>query len=180
VDGKPTLTKEAFAGWRSKFDVRGNRIETAFFGTDGQPALRKDGYARVVSEYDERNLPIKTFYFDAQGKPVTGRVVVVAVRPGSQGERLGLRPDDVLSAYNGEPITDWVSLVYRRRSERSRGGPSELRISRGDTTLSVTLSPGLLGATLKDDCRPVAKSVAADPAKVQPLKQAAAIGSERH
>lgn len=189
IDGQPALGPNALAGWASKFDVRGNRIETTYFGTDGQPTLRKEGYARVVSDYDEKNLPTKTLYFDAAGKPVTGRVVVVAVRPGSQGQRLGLRPDDVLSAYDGEPISDWTSFIYRSRAERNRGRSPELRIVRGDTTLKLKLSPGILGATLKDDCLPASKSVAAaatkpppkpQPLKPPPLRQAAAVGPERH
>ena len=189
IDGQPALGPNALAGWASKFDVRGNRVETTYFGIDGQPALRKEGYARIVSDYDEKNLPTKTLYFDAAGKPVTGRVVVVSVRAGSQGQRLGLRPDDVLAAYEGEPITDWTSFIYRRRAERNRGRSPELRIVRGDATLKLKLSPGILGATLKDDCLPASKSVAAaatkpppkpQPLKPPPLRQAAAVGPERH
>lgn len=186
VDGKPTLGKYGFARWSSKFDVRGNRIETTYFGTDGQPTLRADGYARIVSEYDDRNLPTKTFYFDAQGKPINGRVVVTSVRPGSQGARLGIRPDDVLAAYEGEPVTDWVSFLYRRRAERHKSS-ARLTIQRGDKTLTFNVNPGLLGTLLKDDCVPVTrkvepKNVAADGAGAKPsapVKEAAAPAPEK-
>lgn len=180
VDGKPIVARHGFAKWTSNFDDRGNRIETAYFGADGRPALRKEGYARITSEYDDRNLPTRTLYFDAEGKPITGRVVVVSVRPGSQGQRLGLRPDDVLSAYDGEPITDWVSFLYRRRMEGTRGRARELKVLRGNVPLSVSVPPGVLGTTLKDDCLPIAKNAPADPAKPAPIKEAAALQIQKH
>jgi eukaryotic-like serine/threonine-protein kinase len=180
IDGKPTLTKYGFAKCTAKFDDRGNRIETAFFGTDGKPVLRKEGYSRIVAEFDDRNVATKALYFDTQGKPVTGRVVVLTVRPGSPAHRLGIRPDDVLSAYDGDPITDWTSFLYRRSSERSKGHATELKLLRGKTTLNVSLPPDLLGMTAKDDFTPIVQDIAADPAKAPPIKQAAAIAPEKH
>jgi eukaryotic-like serine/threonine-protein kinase len=160
VDGKPTRAKSGYAGWTSKFDARGNRIETTYFGPDGKPTLRNDGYARIVSEYDDRNLPTKTFYFDAQDKPIAGRVVVTSVRPGSQGARAGIRPDDVLAAYEGEPVTDWVSFLYRRRTEHQKRS-AKLTLQRGDKTLTVSVKAGLLGTLLKDDCTSLPKEAIA-------------------
>ena len=179
VDGKPTLSKDGFAGWMSEFD-RGNRIATTFVGADGRPILRKEGFARIVCEYDEKNLPTKTCYFDDKGKPVARRVVVTVVRAGSQADRLGLRHDDVLCEYAGQPITDLMSFLYRRRSERTHNRRAELKVLRGDTTLRVTLSPGLLGATLKDDSLPVAKKMADEKPNAPPLKQAASVEHEKH
>jgi eukaryotic-like serine/threonine-protein kinase len=187
VDGKPTLAKIGYAKWMSEFDNRGNRIETTYFGVDGQPTLRPEGYARIVSEYDDRNLPTKTLYFDAQGKPVTGRVVVTSVRPGSQGARLGIRPDDVLATYQGEPVTDWISFLYRRRAER-RKGSAKLTVQRGEKTLTFNVNPSVLGTLLKDDCSPLSpkaetKNVATNAKTAEPsapIKQAAAPGPEKH
>jgi eukaryotic-like serine/threonine-protein kinase len=180
VDGKPAVSRNAFARCQSKYDVRGNRIETAYFGAAGQLVLGKEGYARLTTDFDERNLPTKTTYFDAQDKPLAGRVVVVSVRPGSQSSRLGLRPNDVLTTYDGEPVTDWVSFLYRRRYERAGSRPLELTVMRGETTLTLKLAPGFMGAVLKDECRPAAKSLAAEPAKKPVLKEAAAADSEKH
>jgi serine/threonine protein kinase len=199
VDGKPTFCKEGFAGWKSKYDLRGNRIETTYFGVDGQPTLRKDGYARVTTDYDERGLPTKTLYFDTQKKPVTSRVVVVTARPGSQADRLGIRLGDVLQAYDGEPVVDLVSFLYRRQLERAKGHSKELRILRGGATVSVSVISGQLGVTLKDDCRPAvdsppakspvaespvgkpltAKPIPLEPVEVQPLRQAASVEASK-
>ena len=63
--------------------------------------------------------------------------------------------------------------------------PSNSKFMRGETTLTVKLGPGFMGAVLKDECRPAsknisAKNIAAEPTKKPVLKQADAVDSEKH
>jgi hypothetical protein len=95
----------------------------------------------------------------------------------------------VLTSYDGEPVTDWVSFLYRRRYERPGSRPLELTVLRGETTLTVKLGPGFMGAMLKDECRAVSKNIsakdtstkniAAEPTKKPVLRQADAADSEK-
>jgi YD repeat-containing protein len=82
------LSKDGYAGWRSKFDDRDNKIEFAYFGADGKPVLSKDGYAGSRSKFDERGNKIETAYFDTKNIIIEGvDGVAIIVRDFDTGGR---------------------------------------------------------------------------------------------
>ena len=54
ADGKPCLSKDGYARWKTTFDERGNKTSVSYFGTDGKPCLSKDGVAGWNNHFDER------------------------------------------------------------------------------------------------------------------------------
>ena len=163
VDGKPTLAKDRFAGWTSKFDIRGNRIETAYFGVDGQPMLRTDGlrphrFRIRRTQSADQNVLLRP---SRQTGHRPGRGDFGS--SGSQGDRLGIRPDDVLDDLRrrtGDRL-DFIPL------SPPRGSPQRLREAhratrRQDADLQGRLGPARdrserrLHSTTKDGAKNVA------------------------
>ena len=68
VDGHPTL-KDGVAGYRKKYDARGNVVSWSYFGVDGKPKLHDHGYAEVRYKYDMRGNKLEERYFGVDGEP---------------------------------------------------------------------------------------------------------------
>jgi YD repeat-containing protein len=69
IYNEPVESPEGWARVIHSYDSRGNRIETAYFGSLGEP-VRKHGYHRVRWAYDEQGLDIEVRYFSEEGHPV--------------------------------------------------------------------------------------------------------------
>jgi S1-C subfamily serine protease len=70
-------------------------------------------------------------------------VEVVSVEPGSPAERAGLRPEDLIVAVAGEPVTS-VADLQRVMVADVIGRPVELAVVRGGTTRALVLTPAEL------------------------------------
>jgi len=86
-------------------------------------------------------------------------VGVIRVVKGSAAEKAGLKKDDVILRFDGEPVTN-VRKLNRLVSEASADQTVRLAISRGgaEQEVSVTLSKrseveGLFGSTIRDEIR---------------------------
>ncbi len=137
------------ASWTAKYDDRGNVVDKTYFGIDGKPAACSSGYARVTAEFDSDSRQIALAYFDADGKRLPHRVTVVEVIPGSQAERLGLKPGDTLIRYDKKDVIGTAAFIQGRALEHG-DQPRELEIRRDDQTLTVPVKPGQLGVQIKD------------------------------
>jgi S1-C subfamily serine protease len=72
-------------------------------------------------------------------RDVAGGVEVGGVRPGSLGERTGLRPGDVIEALDGQPIRSVAEL--ERAAGRLGTKPSaQIAVRRGGQTLHLVTS----------------------------------------
>jgi hypothetical protein len=150
LDGALTLIREGYARWTAKYDGRGNQTEQSYFGVDGQPLLNSNGFARFTWAYNDRNQLVDVAAFDTRGQPVELEVFLSHVTRGGQADRLGLRVGDVLLRYDGRPVANWARFVHGRRSEAAGGPPRPLEVLRQGKTLTVAVSPGLLGANLNN------------------------------
>lgn len=66
--------------------------------------------------------------------PILGEII-----GGSAAERAGLAPGDRVTHIDGQPIATWEALV---REVRARPGePAQLRIERGDVTMTLQVTP---------------------------------------
>jgi S1-C subfamily serine protease len=81
---------------------------------------------------------------------VSAQVVVVKVLKDSQAQRLGLESGDFLLRYDGRPITQVEPFIRGRQAESKTDPPQSLVVQRKDHTITVKVSPGLLGAQLSD------------------------------
>jgi S1-C subfamily serine protease len=72
------------------------------------------------------------------------------VQPGSQAERLGIRVGDVLLTYDGKDVVNTIQFNRLRRAQDQLKAPRELKVLRGKRTLTIAVSPGLLGVTMVD------------------------------
>lgn len=95
-------------------------IEVAWFNQDDKPMPRGDGRASERHRYDERNNVLDKSLFDSDGKPLPVEVIVVRVLAKGEGERIGVKPDDVLVSYDGRklngPLQAYLGLqVIRAR-----------------------------------------------------------------
>jgi YD repeat-containing protein len=71
AEDQPTMGKDGYAGWRSKFDDRGNETETTSFGVDGEPILDKvNVVASLHRKFDARGNRIKVAYLGLESKPI--------------------------------------------------------------------------------------------------------------
>jgi hypothetical protein len=145
------------------FDKRGRPGEVLFCDKSGRPVLTRRGYSRYTQGYDDKGRPTRRTYYDLTRKPVSTHVVVVAVLPGSQAQRVGLKPGDILVRYDGRPVSQADLFIRDRQAERKTDKPRPLVVQRRDRSLSVQVSPGLLGLEVNDAVPPpAAKGAPAD------------------
>jgi S1-C subfamily serine protease len=76
------------------------------------------------------------------GTPGTSGVVVTRVTPGSPAEQAGLRPRDIITSVNGQPLQTDTALAEALANHQV-GDTLQLTVQRGTQplTLSVTLAP---------------------------------------
>ena len=148
TDGKTAVVKDGYAMVKAKYDERCNRIEWACFDADGKPTVGEKGYAIVVTTYGEQRNVVARKFSDADRHPVEVRPYIVKVLPGGQGEEIGLRPDDVILAYDGKEVsltTDLTNMVLAPGT-----GSRQIKILRVDQVLLFNVKPGRLGVMLDD------------------------------
>ncbi|MDP1993148.1 MAG: PDZ domain-containing protein, partial [Syntrophales bacterium] len=68
--------------------------------------------------------------------PAGHGLVVKNVAPGSNAERAGLQPGDLLLTFDGEPLTDHFELVYALK-QKQQGSHGVLQVRRQGKTLTV-------------------------------------------
>ncbi|MBQ4106042.1 MAG: site-2 protease family protein [Lentisphaeria bacterium] len=74
------------------------------------------------------------------GVSFAGReAVIMAPLAGSPAERAGLQADDTILTCDGQPVADAGSFIAKSR--QSTGGSMELTVRRGESVLTVTLTP---------------------------------------
>jgi S1-C subfamily serine protease len=72
-------------------------------------------------------------------EPDEGGVVIASVEPDSAAALAGLREDDVIVSFDGEPVRRPVDVVRHVRSH-APGDQARLTVTRGPETLTVTVS----------------------------------------
>ena len=72
-------------------------------------------------------------------EPGVGELVVNYLEPGRPGEKGGLKPDDVILALNGKPITD--DPIGQLDALLAKPDPIRLQIRRGDSLQHITITP---------------------------------------
>src|SRR6059058_6580804 len=116
-------TAKFVAGWL----IKEGRIRRSYIGVAGQnvPIHR-----RVVRFY---NLPLET------------GAMVVSIEKGSPAEQSRVRPDDVIVAFNDEPIASVHDLHKKLVGDRI-GTPCKLTILRGTEQLTIYVTPAEMPA----------------------------------
>jgi hypothetical protein len=121
-------------------------VKEVFLDEDRRPKLLSGrGYASRKFHYDERDTPDDAEYFDEADRPVRTEVVIETIFPGGEGNRVGLRPGDVLLRYDGEDVVNAPRLAatIRRRAESGKAEPVKLLIRRAGRQLAFDIAPGL-------------------------------------
>ncbi len=73
--GRPTVQywglddHGAYAARRTKLDVHGRVVESAYFTADGKPALHPNGFHRWTAKYDARGRQTEMRFFGPDGRP---------------------------------------------------------------------------------------------------------------
>jgi regulator of sigma E protease len=100
----------------------------------------------VVVDRDGKEVPVTVptsqSLEDMFGYPAN-RLLIGTVTSGMPAERSGIQPGDEVMKVNGNPLasgSEFPSLV-----EKSRGGPLDLEIRRGDRTLQIEVRPQQVG-----------------------------------
>jgi S1-C subfamily serine protease len=132
---------------KMRYDEHGHQVEQAYFGLEGRPVRRRvEGYARVVHAWDPSGLRrTDVAYYDEAGRRLRVEVVIREVYAG-QARRAGVRPGDVLLAYDGVAVPS--ALLFRVAVGKPRVVP--LLVGRGKRTLEFGLGPGPLGIVMED------------------------------
>ena len=172
ADGQPVPGALGYAIARSEFDSRNRLVLTRYFDPQDQPVRTVRGYQEMQRSYgsdggtidlfsgydvsvgyekceersDQNERILSETYLDAAGRPVKTRLIVVKLIPNGEGERVGLRADDVLLSYAGEALSEMQ--ILRARAQERGTTPRELRVWRGGKVLSLPVRPGLLGVYL--------------------------------
>lgn len=147
--GEPVL--EISSGAHVKeliYDERGQITQLILFGTNREPVLGVDGYHRVVVHYDQDGGMTAREFFDPMGRALVWRPAVESFLPGSQAEKAGVHPGDLLLSYNGQELTS----INRVGELVNAPGPEtrELKVRRGNETLIFQLKSGVLGTMLRN------------------------------
>jgi WD40 repeat protein len=156
---------QGFVKLLRKYNDAGQMTEMAYLDEAGKPARHRDlGYARATFTGDGKNT-VDAAYFDRDDSPLRVRVVIKTVNPDSQGERLGLKPGDIVLSYDGKEILNTFRFISGRRDEREGEGPRELVILREGQRLTFSIKPGLIGVVLEDRALPEAREAQPEPVK---------------
>jgi hypothetical protein len=142
ADGTPTHHPHGDHKYTVEYDTAGREIERAYFGEQGQPITGTDGYARVRHTFNEAGHWTDVTLFDAKGKQLPVQTFVGQVTANGRGAQLGLKVGDVLLSYGGAPVVNPARFQETRWLEAAKGDTRELKVRRGDRTLTFALPPG--------------------------------------
>ena len=119
LDGKPTRTKDGWAGTREMHDERGNVESLVYLDLDGARFETGAGCAEIVSTFDEIGFRTRIVYLDADGHPVPAGVdrscgqLSWSHEIGKESKRIYLGPDgnpgiNDTGAFGAEFSFDWA------------------------------------------------------------------------
>jgi len=151
-DGKPVVWKDGYAIFRRSYDDHGRMIETSFHDETDALTSNVDGLARVIIHYDDDGKSSISLQ-GAHGEILERHTKVVSIRPGSQAERLGLKPGDIIQRYNGREIKAMEELI--KATKEPGDVPRELVVRRGKAVLKFQVQPGLIGIEMRNILEPV-------------------------
>jgi YD repeat-containing protein len=147
TDGKPVVEKDGVAARiTSRYDERGNLLQRTFFGIDGTPSTGRFG-AEVRYDYDyghHHNEVIGATYFDDRGRIIAVEARIDEIVPGSTAEHMGFVLNDVLLAYDGEPIKSaeqWLFLIVKD----AKPGVHKLTVRRSGKIMTYEVPAGRMG-----------------------------------
>jgi serine protease Do len=80
-------------------------------------------------------------YLGVRGDLAAEDARVVYVQPGSAAAKAGIKPGDVIKAFGGKPVTNYVSLVALIR-RRKPGDKVEITVQRDKRTLTLEATLG--------------------------------------
>jgi S1-C subfamily serine protease len=111
-------TAKLVAGWL----IKEGRIRRSQIGVGGQ------------------NVPLPRRLMRHYRLPAASGVVVIAITPGSPGERAGLREGDVIVEFNGRPIPS-IDALHKLLTADQIDSPSRLTIIRGTEKHDLPITP---------------------------------------
>jgi hypothetical protein len=126
------------------------RAEAAYFDKEKRPVTGPFGWSRMIRTAGANGSPPTWKALDPKGSPAAVEVVIRQVVPGSQGEKIGARPGDVIVSYNGIAIIDHLQLIELvdtgAQSDRTlildRAGTKVMRIvQRGKVGVAMQARP---------------------------------------
>ncbi len=148
-EDKRIRSKDGYAIRRSNYDERGNITKEAYFDETDNPTRHKKGYATVRWKYDKRDNQIEdVLYLDTNGRKVLTNVIINAIIPDGQGEKIGLQPGDIIVSYDGKKVTNFQALIARAKNSGVK--LRTLDIIRNGEKMGFQVSPGLIGILLED------------------------------
>jgi regulator of sigma E protease len=132
VDGKPVQYWEDLA--RVVQSSAGRTLRVTVQGPTGERTVpltpvqtkRKDLFGDEQTVWEIRATPFIS--------PAIGHTV-----PGDPAETAGLKPGDVITALDGQPVLTWDELA--EKIHQRAGQPTRLEVKRGTETLSVVVTP---------------------------------------
>ncbi|MDR3537467.1 MAG: hypothetical protein P4L71_13300 [Acetobacteraceae bacterium] len=160
ADGEPIAQEGGYHRMETHYADHASSNETVFYGPDGglfQASSR--GYARSRTEQalygpdghllahcladSTASAESLSGCMDADGHPVERRIVITRIIPGSQAEKIGVLPGDVVETYAGQNIL--AERELRRLITHLTQGERRLVVWRGTQHTEFAVSPGLLG-----------------------------------
>jgi hypothetical protein len=147
-DGHPVEHRNGYYKITMKYKAGKLETERAFWGAQGEPVAIHNGYHRQVLDYDTTGRCVGISFFNSKNQAMALRISVQAVVRGSLGEKAGLLRGDVLLSYDGQEITDPLRFLQTCRTQPPNGPTKELKVQRGDKTMTISLPPGELNVNL--------------------------------
>jgi YD repeat-containing protein len=148
-EGKPTLIVEGYHKRTITYNDAERASQESYFGVDGKPVLCRRGYARLKRIFGVPGQLTDQEAFDLEGKPVRLELVIQAIFPNSQAERLGIQVGDVILSYGGQEIAHELQMGALKRTERAGDALRKLVVRRKDKTHTFEIAPGMIGVKLE-------------------------------
>ena len=146
LDGRlKVIPKYGYARRLREVDRWGNIIRLEYRGADDKPMIGPEGFAWAELDPDNNQRNKDMRWFDVAGQRIATCIVITRIEPGTQAAAIGLRPEDVITHYNGQPTPHTEVFLTLRGKELPTDPPRELRIERDGQPLSFQIRPGRLG-----------------------------------
>jgi serine protease Do len=85
--------------------------------------------------------PVTPDMADSLGLKQAGGVIVSSVEPGSAADHAGLKRDDIIRSFNGQPVKD-INTLHNRVADLAPGATATLGIERDSKARDVTVMVG--------------------------------------
>lgn len=141
------------------YDHHGNVVKRVFYGTDNELVLGPEGFAKLTAKYDKDGNVIRCNYLNDKNQRLHAFVSIAEVFPGSQAERIALRPGDIIVKYNGR-------FVPYCAFPRAVAAPGEMKRQvlivrekfRDNKVFTRSVAPGLLGVRIDPHVPPAERA----------------------